>query len=70
VLEVLKPDIWLDAHTDVLDLEGKRVRAAREGVAAWVDPEGYRKWVLGVREKFDATVKAESGAPDAMQSGH
>ena len=47
---------------DVFGFEEKRARAAREGVAAWVDPEGYRRWVVGVREKFEATVNAELGA--------
>jgi metallo-beta-lactamase class B len=41
-LELLKPDIWLASHTEMFDFEGKRARAATEGVKAWVDPEGYR----------------------------
>lgn len=60
VLETLEPDIWLDAHTDVFGFEAKRARAAREGIAAWVDPEGYRTWLARVRAKFEATVKSES----------
>jgi metallo-beta-lactamase class B len=60
VLESLDPDIWLDAHTDVFDFEGKRERAKRDGVAAWVDPDGYRKWLAGVREKFETAVRTES----------
>jgi metallo-beta-lactamase class B len=62
VLETLDPDIWLDAHTDVFDFEGKRERATREGAKAWVDPEGYRKWLAGVRAKFEAAVADESKA--------
>jgi len=61
VLEMLKPDIWLDAHTQTFDFEAKRARVAKEGAAAWVDPEGYRKWVVAVREKFENTVNAEMG---------
>jgi metallo-beta-lactamase class B len=60
VLEKLKPDIWLSSHTDFFDFEGKRARAAREGVAAWVDPEGYRKAIADARAKFEATIKTES----------
>jgi metallo-beta-lactamase class B len=63
LLATLKPDIWLDAHGDVFDFEGKREAATRDGPAAWVDPEGYRKWLAGSREKFQATVNAELGSP-------
>jgi metallo-beta-lactamase class B len=63
VLDALKPDIWLHAHTDVFDFETKRARAAKEGAAAWVDPAGYRQWLAGVRAKFEATVKKEAAAP-------
>jgi metallo-beta-lactamase class B len=62
VFDRLKPDIWLMPHNDVFDLAGKRVRAEREGVKAWVDPEGYRKWASGQRERFDAVVKREADA--------
>lgn len=34
VLEMLKPDIWLAQHNEYYDLEGKRARAAAEGVKA------------------------------------
>ena len=60
--------IWLDAHTDVFDFEGKRARGAREGVTAWVDPEGYRKWLLGAREKFEAAVNKELGVATGRPS--
>jgi len=63
LLATLKPDIWLDAHCDVFDFEGKREAATRDGAAAWVDPAGYRKWLAGGREKFQALVNAELGSP-------
>jgi len=62
VFDRLKPDVWLMPHNEVYDLAGKRARAAREGVAAWVDPEGYRKWAAGQRERFDAQLKRETAA--------
>jgi len=62
VLDGLKPDIWLHAHTDVFGFQGKRARAAKEGAAAWVDPAGYRQWLAEVRAKFEATVEKESAA--------
>jgi metallo-beta-lactamase class B len=61
--ELLKPDIWAGHHTEYFDLEGKRKRAASEGVNAWVDPEGYRRWVASKRRAFDDEVDLELGAP-------
>jgi metallo-beta-lactamase class B len=63
ILEKLKPDIWLGAHTESFDFEGKRTRSVKEGAKAWVDPDGYQKWVAGQRKTFEATVKAEMDAP-------
>jgi metallo-beta-lactamase class B len=61
--EMLKPDIWGGHHTEYFDLEGKRKRAATEGVNAWVDPEGYRRFVAGKRRAFEDEVDAEMGVP-------
>ena len=61
ILEALKPDIWLMPHNETYGYESKLARAAQEGVKAWSDPEGYQKWLLPVREKFEATVKRERG---------
>jgi metallo-beta-lactamase class B len=66
-LEMLKPDIWLTSHTDTLDLEARRARTVQEGVKVWVDPEGYREWVVSQREKFEATVNKEMGVPAKPQ---
>jgi len=59
--EMLKPDIWLGHHSEYFDLDGKRARAATEGVNAWVDPEGYRRFVAGKRRAFEDEVDAEMG---------
>ncbi len=56
---MLRPDIWLNHHTQVFDLEGKRKRVAAEGVKAWVDPEGYRRFVARQRRTFEDEVDAE-----------
>lgn len=61
VLETLKPDVWLAPHTETYDFEGKLRRSATEGVKAWVDPDGYRLWLLEQRENFEATVNRELG---------
>jgi metallo-beta-lactamase class B len=60
VLESLKPDIWLPPHPEIIDFEGKRSRAAQDGAAAFVDPEGYRKWVGERRAKFEELVARET----------
>jgi metallo-beta-lactamase class B len=62
VLESLKPDIWLHSHTDTMGFAAKAARARTEGVRAWVDPEGYRKWVASERAKFEDEVSAEISA--------
>jgi metallo-beta-lactamase class B len=63
VLESLKPEIWLHSHTDSMGFEAKRARAASEGTRAWVDPEGYRRYVAAERAKFEDVVNAEMGVP-------
>jgi metallo-beta-lactamase class B len=62
-LEMLKPDIWLAQHNEYYDLEGKRKRAQTEGVKAWIDPEGYRRWVASKKRAFEDEVDEELGVP-------
>jgi metallo-beta-lactamase class B len=61
MLEMLKPDIWLAQHNEYYDLEGKRQRAQTEGVNAWIDPEGYRRFVAGKKREFENEVDEEVG---------
>jgi metallo-beta-lactamase class B len=61
-LEMLKPDIWLGHHTEYFDLVGKRKRAQAEGVNAWIDPQGYRRFIAGKRREFENQVDSEMGA--------
>jgi metallo-beta-lactamase class B len=63
--EMLKPDIWGGHHTEYFDLEGKRERAKTEGVTAWVDPEGYRRFVARKKSAFEKEVDKELGGPEA-----
>jgi len=44
-LKSLPCDIFLGAHGNYFDLERKYPRAKDSGVAAFVDPEGYKKYV-------------------------
>ena len=62
-LELLKPDIWAGHHTEYFDLAGKSERAKAEGVKAWIDPEGYRRFIAGKRRAFEDEVDKELGAP-------
>ena len=55
---MLKPDIWLAQHNEYYDLEGKRERATK-GVDAWIDPEGYRRFIAGKKRAFEDQVDAE-----------
>lgn len=64
-LELLKPDIWLAQHNEYYDLEGKRKRAETEGVKAWIDPEGYRRFIAGKKRAFEDEVDEEFGVPKA-----
>jgi metallo-beta-lactamase class B len=62
-LEMLKPDIWLGHHNEYYDLAGKRERAKTEGVRAFVDPEGYRRFIANQKRAFEDEVDRELGAP-------
>jgi metallo-beta-lactamase class B len=63
MLEMVKPDIWLAQHNEYYDLEGKRKRAETEGVNAWIDPEGYRRFIAGKKRAFEDQVDEEMGVP-------
>ena len=45
VLKSLPGDIYLGAHGDYFGLEAKYARMKDAGMAAFVDPEGYKKYV-------------------------
>lgn len=62
-LEMLKPDIWLAQHNEYYDFEGKAKRAATEGMTAWIDPEGYRRFISGKKRAFEDEVDDELGVP-------
>jgi len=64
-LEMLKPDIWLAQHNEYYDLEGKRARARTECMKAWIDPEGYRRFIADKKRAFEDQVDLEMGVPKA-----
>jgi metallo-beta-lactamase class B len=63
--ELLTPDIWLGHHTEYFDLESKRKRAQTEGAQAWVDPDGYRRFVSKQKRSFEDQVDLEMGVTQA-----
>ena len=66
LLEMLKPDIWLAQHNEYYDLEGKRKLAATEGVKAWVDPEGYRRFIASKKRAFEDEFDRQMGNAKAV----
>ena len=50
-------------QTEYFDLAGKSERGETEGVKAWIDPEGYRRFIAGKRRAFEDQVDEELGAP-------
>jgi metallo-beta-lactamase class B len=64
-LAALRPDIWLVSHTERFGLEEKRARAAKVGAEAFVDPEGYRKYIQIQRAAFEEEAARETQAPTA-----
>ena len=65
--EMLKPDIFLGAHTEYFNLADKTKRAATEGVKAWINPEEYRQFIAGQKRKFEDQVDRELGVKPAAK---
>ncbi len=63
ILEMLKPDIFLAAHTECFGFEDKQERAVSEGVEAWINPEEYRRFVAKQKRAFEDQADLEMGAP-------
>lgn len=60
-LEMQQPDIWAGHHCEYFNMEGKKKLYAKEGVKAWMDPEGYRLFIASKRRAFEDEVDAEMG---------
>ena len=62
VLESLKPDVWVSAHSGFFDLRKKRKTMKADNPAeAFVDREGYRALIAERKKAFEALVARESG---------
>ncbi len=62
VLKSLPCDIFLGAHGNYFDLETKYARLKESGLAAFVDPEGYKKYVADKEQAFNAELAKQRAA--------
>jgi metallo-beta-lactamase class B len=67
-LESLKPDIFLSYHSEAFGFAEKRARAATEGVKAFVDPEGYSRFVAERKASFEKLVAQEKSSAGSISS--
>lgn len=56
VLQALPCDIFLGAHGKYFDMQRKLARMPAEGVAVWIDPEGYKRAVMEAKAEFEARL--------------
>ena len=61
ILDSLAAGVWVSAHTNVFDMEGKRARIGTGG-NPYIDPTGYRRYVESSRQRFVALLAAELAA--------
>jgi len=63
-LATLHADIYLAYHAEFFDPASKREHATSQGVKAWVDSEGYARWIAEQTTNFEKLVAEETaGAP-------
>ena len=63
VLKSLPCDIFLGAHGSYFDLETKYARLKEKAPAAFVDPEGYKKFVADKEQEFKTAFAKQRAAP-------
>ncbi|MEO8452127.1 MAG: subclass B3 metallo-beta-lactamase, partial [Gemmatimonadota bacterium] len=63
VLKSLPVDIFLGAHGSYFDLESKYGRSKEGGAGAFVDPEGYRRFVAEREQAFRTELAKQKAAP-------
>jgi metallo-beta-lactamase class B len=62
ILDSMEPDVWLAPHTEVMEFEAKVVKVATLGVNAWIDPDGYKRFVASAKAKLDAALEIEANS--------
>ncbi len=63
VLKSLPCDIFLGAHGNYFDLDTKYARLKESAVAAFIDPEGYKKYVADKEQAFRTELAKQKAAP-------
>jgi metallo-beta-lactamase class B len=61
ILEALTADVWLSAHSGMFDMKGKLARIGK-GQNPYVDPQGYRRYVVDSRQRFNALLAGQIAA--------
>jgi metallo-beta-lactamase class B len=62
VLKSLSCDIFLGAHGNYFDLETKYARLKKSALTAFIDPEGYKKYVAEREEAFKTELAKQRSA--------
>ena len=62
VLKSLPCDIFLGAHGSYFDLETKYARLKASGLAAFIDPEGYKRYVADKEQAFKTELARQRTA--------
>jgi len=62
VLKALPCDIFLGAHGDYYDLDSKYARLQKGDKAAFVDPDGYKKYVADKEQAFRTELAKQKSA--------
>jgi metallo-beta-lactamase class B len=63
VLNSLACDIFLGAHGDYFGLDAKYPRLKDQGVAVFVDPDGYKRYVASREQAFKTELARQQDAP-------
>lgn len=63
VLKALPIDIFLGAHGSYFNLETKYAQDKKGGLAAFIDREGYAKYVADREQAFHTELAKQTGAP-------
>lgn len=63
VLKALPVDIFLGAHGSYFDLETKYPQLNKRGLAAFIDPDGYAKYVADREKAFRTELAKQTAAP-------
>ncbi len=59
ILRELPCDIFLGAHGEYFDMQGKLARRYDQSPDVWIDPEGYHRTVAEAQRKFEKRLQSE-----------